>query len=330
VWHTRSPLHRGRKDPSCVIRSSLRLGRRRRAAVQRGRGVGLIVLRRQRQRSCSPGRRTPTRSGVERDGSQAVRLTSPPSGYGDSVPRFSADGTKVVFWRLRSGGATEVWTNACRRDGADRAHRGPGERQQALRGDLLARRHPGAVRALRLGSGRSDGIFAVPAGGGGSATPLTTGNDHSPASSPDGTKLAFIRSGTNVNDELMWPRPTGEPGARVHVVGQPARRAELVAGRQAPRGAGRSQPLGADRASSGVDPVAPLETPPANTFDRDPAYAPDGTKVIFTRFSGQTAASTRSLPGAGRRRRSSRPPPEPTTTARTGGSRPPSSPRAGP
>ncbi|MEA2374481.1 MAG: TolB protein [Thermoleophilaceae bacterium] len=190
------------------------------------------------------------------DGSGAHALTSPPSGFFDASPRFSADGGWVTFERsgFKSGssfGYTSDHVMVMRSDGSCVT-----DLSGSLAGTPLADGSPSfapdgsyvVFTRLNLDNDQFAGILketvSLNCGGGavghGTATQLTAGRDTQPTISADGTRLAFVRESST--DLSIYVAPVSNPGAAQQVT-----------------------------------------HPGQDDFDSEPDFSPDGTKIVFNR-----------------------------------------------
>ena len=145
---------------------------------------------------------------AQADGGDPQPLTS--NSWGDRMPAYSPDGTKIAFVSLENAGDPEIYVMDA--DGSDpvRLTTSPGN-------DLdPAWSHDGTKIAFMSNRAPASNpeIYVMPATGG-SATRLTNNaaNDLDPAWSPDGTKIAFestrIEGNANQNSEIFVMSASG-------------------------------------------------------------------------------------------------------------------------
>src|SRR5579871_462478 len=162
---------------------------------------------------------------VNADGSGAHRITKPPANQqGDSQPRFSADGKKIVFTRNPNKAAwyqLQLWiANA---DGTA-AH------QITIKG-LPSGAFPDSPTFTPDGKSiyfvadtinSPVGIWKVSVDGG-TATQVTSGDDYTPTVSPDGKKIAYGHNLTLViaNADGSHPHTLYTEAGTITSIGQP-------------------------------------------------------------------------------------------------------------
>jgi len=239
------------------------------------------------------------------DGSNPTQISTPgKTTQGDFGPRFSADGTKVVFTRNASKvgyNHLEIWIAQ-----AD----GKAEHQVKITG-LPKGDFPDSPTFTRDGKHIVFVIDTInaPVGlgevsvDGGKMKRLTTGNDWQPAVSPDGTKLAFMQNGTLVvanidgsNPQVIYTQPqsassTDEPDW------SPDGSTIAFMQLDSSTGVWDIWTIPADGSSNGT---ATNITNGTTTSSMDPSYSPDGTELAFTSLDNSTnGASIDEIPVSG-------------------------------
>ena len=245
---------------------------------------------------------------VDPDGSGLAQLTSNPAG--DREPGWSADGARIVFTRDFSGqppGRSQVWTMNADGSGLARFTGGDFDCDPAFLPD-------GRVVFVRSAS-------FCPSGGDiwihnldGSEVNLTATagiEEFNPTSSPDGTRIAFARGADAIVDTVIHTMPSGG-GAPTPLTDDHAGNPNCsgdqcldsnpnyspdgatIAFDRCSGGEGCFSFLSIYRVPAGGGTVTRVTTNSGgDNDDCQPAYAPDGTTILFTRmisaFSGTTS-----------------------------------------
>ena len=221
------------------------------------------------------------------NGSGATRITKPGAKQqGDMQPRYSADGTKIVFTRNPASlgyNKLQVWVANANGTAAHRV-----KVAGLPKGDF-----PSAPTFTPNGKAivfEADNINA-PAGiwkvavGGGKASRLTSGNDYQPAVSPDGKKVAFMRALTLViaridgsHPQVLYTEPSGTSSMDEPDFSPNGKTIAFMAFKSS-TDVWDIWTVPADGSGSGT---ATNLTNGTTVSSLDPAYSPDGTKLAFT------------------------------------------------
>jgi Tol biopolymer transport system component len=228
-------------------------------------------------------------------GTGPIRLTKPSKKPGDLQPRFSVDGTKVVFIRNPAtlGGYTKVqlW---------EASSTGTGAHQVKIKG-LPKDTYPLAPTFTRDGKhivfeddtiNAPAGIWEVPVAGG-KATQLTNGNDYQPTVSPDGKKLAFFRASSLVianingsNPQTLYTEPAGTTSSDEPDFSPDGSTIAFMAYDSS------IQSFDIWTVPANGSAAATNLTNGTNLSSMDPAYSPDGTQIAFTSVDNSSNATT--------------------------------------
>ena len=221
-------------------------------------------------------------------GSRVKQISTPgKKQQGDLEPRFSADGTKVVFVRNPQQygyNGLELWiANA----------NGTGEHQVKVKG-LPKGGYPNGPTFTPNGKKIVFSIDTInsPLGlaevsvSGGKATQITHGDDAQPTVSPNGKKLAFFRGFTLTVANIDGSNPTSlytMPDDTASSVDEPdfSPDGSTIAFMELSKSSGLWDiwTIAADGSDNGT---ATNLTNGTTTSSMDPAYSPDGTKIAFT------------------------------------------------
>jgi Tol biopolymer transport system component len=231
------------------------------------------------------------------DGTGATQISKPGKKTGgDFQPRFSADGTKVVFTRNASNvgyDKLQIWI-------ADA--NGKNEHRVKITGlpkgdfpDAPTFTPDGKSIVFSLDTINAPAGLAEVSVHGGKMKQLTTGDDYQPTVSPDGTKIAFMRGFTLVvanidgsNPQILYTEPQSassmdEPDFSPD--GSTIAFMELDSSTLV----WDIFTIAADGRDNGT---ATNLTNGTTTSSMDPAYSPDGTKIAFTSEDNTTFASS--------------------------------------
>lgn len=230
------------------------------------------------------------------DGSGAHAVTTPPTGFFDTSPRYSADGAWITFERggfpsaSNFGKADHVMV--MRADGTCVT-----DLSQSITGTVFDEGHASfspdgsyvVFQRVNDNTDQSAGIFkeavtlscssgAVPHG---TPTQLTSGNDSDPTISADGTRLAFAR------DDAIYVAPLSNPGAAQNISHPGPDDADYLPD-FSPDGTKVAFTRGGDidvANSNGSGSTITLvpEGTTSLAINQVPAYSPDGTRIVFQR-----------------------------------------------
>jgi Tol biopolymer transport system component len=238
------------------------------------------------------------------DGSSRKQITKPGAKQqGDEQPRFSRDGKKVVFTRNPEQfgyNKTQIWIAPAAGGSAHRVVTKGLPKGASAEAPTFTPNGKSILFELDKNEAPA-GIWKVSVGGG-KATQVTDGNDYQPTVSPNGKKIAFMRAFTlviaNVNGSN--PQTLYTPPDFVSSLGEPD---------FSPNG--KTIAFNEYNTSTEVWDIVTVPAAggsPTNLTNgtvyssMDPAYSPDGTKILFTQISDATAGygtSIAVMPAAG-------------------------------
>ncbi len=216
---------------------------------------------------------------VNPDGSGLTQLTSTGPGMANSYPRWSADGTKIVFSSFRTG-VSAIWVMNANGSGQNQITHPP----PSTRNYEPAFSPDGSKIVFTNASSTTTNIWVTNVDGS-NQKQLTIGSetDTFPVWSPDGSKIAFMRYPVSGNEHIFVMNPDGsgqtdiskDPTAQDYYP-EWSPNGGMIAFSSFPSlaiwvmnadGSGRKQ----------------LSTPPNGVSDFYPAWSPDGTKIAFAR-----------------------------------------------
>ncbi len=210
------------------------------------------------------------------DGSGQVRLTNNP--LNDEFPAWSPNGLKIAFWR-RGGGASSI--NIMNADGS-----GFAEIYRVGYDAAPQRLLTWAPDGTKIAFGASDGIYSIGIDGN-DLVRLTNGSDYDPALSPDGRKIAFVRSDQNVYSPNIYVMNLD--GSNLSEI-TAYRGAFDWAGSPSFSPDGRRIAFDFTRDDDGAYGITISDTDGQNAqnisdvgFSHGPKWSPDGTKLVFYR-----------------------------------------------
>lgn len=240
-------------------------------------------------------------------GQTRISIPNPKTDQGDFGPRFSADGTQVVFTRNASKvgyDKLQIWIADANVSASAKATEI--EHEVNITG-LPANTFPDAPTFTPDGKNIVFSIDTInaPIGlgevsvNGGKATRIATGNDWQPAVSPDGTKIAFISGYDLVVADFNQAKPQSVSNVQT-LYTEPQSASSMDLPDWSPDGAD----IAFDELSSGVwdiwtiaadgsdNATATNLTNGTTTSSLDPAYSPDGTKIAFTAVDNSSYAAS--------------------------------------
>jgi hemolysin type calcium-binding protein/WD40 repeat protein len=239
---------------------------------------------------------------INPDGTGEMELTSSSDLVNAETPNWSPDGQKIVFCRgqcFQFDPNSEIWVmNA---DGTDQ-HKVPNTGSTDFQPAFVDNSHIVFVRFPN--TGRAE-IWVINADGTG-ATQLTTppsgSFDQNPTSSPNGQTIAFSRSNTAGSDAVIYtvssspPPGTATPITNNHgmndiIDDEPnfSPGGGTIAFQRCPAIEGCSgtpSNLFTVPAGGGLIMQITNSTQPSDGANCQPAYAPDGSRIVFAQFPG--------------------------------------------
>ena len=218
---------------------------------------------------------------VNPDGSGLVQLTFDGN---NAEPRWSADGTKIVFKSDRvttsdSDGNAEIWVM-----NAD----GSGQTQLTFTPDTVHNGHPAfSPDGSKIAFVRNQNIWVMNADGSNQLQLTSTGNDVEPVWSPDGSKIVFVRNVPSQQIFVMNSDGTSQTDLSNNPGGFDSFPEWSPDGRR----------IAFSRYTQGVQAIwvmnadgtgqTKLTTPTDPSLaDLFPAWSPDGAKIAFVRTLG--------------------------------------------
>jgi TolB protein len=213
----------------------------------------------------------------------------------DQEPRWSADGTKIVFTRGPTSGNvdnTNIWVMNANGSGQTQLTTTNGDENPAWSPD-------GTKIVFAHGSSGTSGaenLWVMNADGTNPAQLTSTTGDSEPAWSPDGTKIVFVSGGDDGGEHLFVINADGNDRTQV-TKGAVMEEENPVWSPDGSRIAFTQtygDSLHPDVFTVNPDGSAPtnLTNSPMNTFAEHPAWSPDGTKIAFAHGTGLGTAAT--------------------------------------
>lgn len=219
------------------------------------------------------------------DGSGLMQLTS--GATSDTEPAWSANGSRIVFARLGPSFTDEIWVMNPDGSGQTRLTSGASDRSPAFLPDGRI-----VFTRLVLGQGGSLDIWIMNGDGSGQ-TQLTSDptEEFEPTASPTGQLIAFAR-GPFFDTDIITMTPSGaaqtavttgdfkDEGPNFSPDGGRIAFSRCDSG----EGCGSAARIVTVAATGGaVGTVTPGGDAEVDPSDLDPAYAPDGTQIVFRR-----------------------------------------------